>query len=83
MQQRWTAFAHGRTPDAADAPAWPKYCAGSPAPRRDDATAGAADSTADAVGARATLVIERRDTVVADLDGDLRTAWGDRVLDFR
>lgn len=25
MQQRWTAFAHGRQPDAADAPAWTPY----------------------------------------------------------
>lgn len=64
MQQRWTAFAYGRTPDAEDAPTWPPY---------------AVDETA---GARATLVIERQDTVVPDLDRPLRLAWGDEVLDF-
>lgn len=31
---------------------------------------------------RATLVIDRHDQVVADLDGDLRRAWGDEVLTF-
>ncbi len=61
MQERWTAFAHGRTPDAADAPAWRAYDAES----------------------RATLVIERQDTVVDDLDAPLRAAWGDEVLTFR
>lgn len=65
MQQRWTAFAHGRTPDAVDAPTWPPY------------------ATADTADARATLVIERQDTIVPDLDGPLRPAWGDEVLDFR
>ncbi|MBS1897227.1 MULTISPECIES: carboxylesterase/lipase family protein [unclassified Microbacterium] len=65
MQQRWTAFAHGRNPDAADAPAWPAY------------------SVDGAGGARATLVIERQDAIVDDLDGALRPAWGDQVLDFR
>jgi para-nitrobenzyl esterase len=32
---------------------------------------------------RATLVIDRADTVVDDLDRDLRAAWGDEVLSFR
>ncbi len=67
MQDRWTAFAHGRTPDAdgvPGAPHWPAYVA------------------ADGDGARATLVIERHDTVVDDLDASLRAAWGDQVLDF-
>lgn len=31
---------------------------------------------------RATLVIDGQDTVVDDPDGDLRVAWGDRVLGF-
>ncbi|MFJ4167673.1 carboxylesterase/lipase family protein [Microbacterium sp. NPDC089698] len=65
MQQRWTAFAHGRTPDAAEGPVWPAY------------------SVADDGGIRATLVIDRQDAVVDDLDGPLRPAWGDEVLDFR
>jgi para-nitrobenzyl esterase len=32
---------------------------------------------------RSTLVIDKVDTVVDDLDGDLRVAWGDQVLGFR
>lgn len=32
---------------------------------------------------RATLVIDKHDAVVDDLDGDIRTAWGDQVLNFR
>ena len=32
---------------------------------------------------RATLVIDKRDTVVDDLDRALREAWGDDVLSFR
>jgi para-nitrobenzyl esterase len=31
---------------------------------------------------RATLVIDKQDSVVADLDRDLRTAWGDEVISF-
>ena len=65
MQERWTAFAHGRTPDASGAPVWTPY------------------STSEAAAARQTLVIERQDTLVPDLDGPLRAAWGDEVLDFR
>lgn len=34
-------------------------------------------------GDRATLMIDRCDTVVADLDQPLRAAWGDDVLSFR
>ncbi len=64
MQQRWLAFAHGRTPDADAAPAWPAYVA----------------TGADA--ARHTLVIDRHDRIVPDLDGELRAAWGDQVLSF-
>ncbi|GAA0992370.1 carboxylesterase/lipase family protein [Subtercola frigoramans] len=33
-------------------------------------------------GERSTLVIDRHDRVVDDLDGDLRKAWGDEVLSF-
>lgn len=65
MQERWTAFAHGRNPDAGGAPAWEAY------------RPTGADSR------RATLVIDAHDTVVSDLDGPLRTAWGDEVLTFR
>lgn len=61
MQERWTAFAHGRTPDATGAPEWESY-----------------DTTS-----RATLVIDRQDTVMPDLDASLRSAWGDEVLTFR
>ena len=32
---------------------------------------------------RATLVIDKQDSVAADLDRDLRTAWGNEVLSFR
>ena len=32
---------------------------------------------------RSTLVIDREDRVVGDLDGDIRAAWGDEVLSFR
>ena len=32
---------------------------------------------------RATLVIDRQDTMVDDLDGPLRAAWGEDVLSFR
>ncbi|MGV9709183.1 carboxylesterase/lipase family protein [Gordonia sp. NPDC003424] len=32
---------------------------------------------------RATLVIDAEDRIVADLDADLRKAWGDEVLGFR
>lgn len=65
MQERWTAFAHGRAPDArttADAPAWLPY--------------SASDSS------RHTLVIERQDSIISDLDGPLRAAWGGGVLNF-
>ncbi|MBO0675958.1 carboxylesterase/lipase family protein [Mycolicibacterium sp. S2-37] len=34
-------------------------------------------------GDRATLVVDRDDRVVDDLDGELRAAWGDEVLSFR
>ena len=71
MQQRWTAFAHGQAPDADDAPAWQPY-----------ATATRDADEAETASARVTLVIDRRDTVVPDLDGALRAAWGDQVLAF-
>ncbi|MCJ1707630.1 carboxylesterase/lipase family protein [Microbacterium sp. VKM Ac-2923] len=61
MQERWSAFAHGREPAASESPDWPPY----------------------SVDTRATLVIDRRDRVVGDLDADLRRAWGDDVLAFR
>lgn len=32
---------------------------------------------------RQTLVIDRQDAVVSDLDAPLRAAWGDEVLTFR
>ena len=54
--------------------------------RAPDAAAGPVwvpYSTTAADDARQTLVIERQDTVVPDLDGQLRAAWGDEVLDFR
>lgn len=37
----------------------------------------------DSEGARSTLVIDRTDRVVDDLDHSLRDAWGDQVLSFR
>lgn len=36
----------------------------------------------DADAARATLVIDAQDSLVVDLDHDLRAAWGDEVLSF-
>ena len=38
--------------------------------------------TADEGDTRATLVIDRHDVVVDDLDGELRHAWGDNILSF-
>lgn len=38
--------------------------------------------TVDGGDARATLVIDRHDLVVPDLDGELRRAWGDETLAF-
>jgi len=32
---------------------------------------------------RTTLVIDRHDEVVDDLDRGIRTAWGDEILSFR
>lgn len=60
VRARWTAFAHGRAPDAAEAPPWIPY---EPA-------------------SRDTLVIDREDRGVTDLDAALRTGWGDSVLAF-
>lgn len=68
MQARWTAFARGESPDAVASPSWTPFDA--------DAHTGAA-------GDRATLVIDRTDRVVDDLDRDLRAAWGDETLSFR
>ena len=31
---------------------------------------------------RATLVIDKQDSVIDDLDADVRSAWGDDVLSF-
>ncbi|KTS02105.1 carboxylesterase/lipase family protein [Microbacterium testaceum] len=61
MQERWSAFAHGREPAASGAADWPVFSPDS----------------------RATLVIDRHDRIVDDLDADLRRAWGDEVLTFR
>ncbi|MDF2990189.1 MAG: carboxylesterase type [Microbacterium sp.] len=44
---------------------------------------GASDWPAYTPDSRATLVIDRRDRLVDDLDIDLRRAWGDEVLTFR
>lgn len=60
MQERWTAFVKGQSPDCAQGPAWPAY---------DDHK-------------RATLVIDATDTVVDDLDAEIRSAWGDNVISF-
>ncbi len=71
MQERWTAFAHGRTPDATGAVEWRPYQVEPGEPGSPDAPAP-----------RETLVIDHADTLVADLDGPLRAAWGDEVLTF-
>jgi para-nitrobenzyl esterase len=59
MQDRWTAFAHGREPEVE--PDWPAYT----------------------VEQRSTLVIDREDEVVDDLDRGIRSAWGNEILSFR
>ncbi|TQJ32104.1 carboxylesterase/lipase family protein [Microbacterium sp. SLBN-146] len=69
MQERWTSFAHGRTPDAADTVVWGRY--------------RTVDGTGDGDRPRETLVIDHVDTLVSDPDASLRTAWGDEVLTFR
>jgi para-nitrobenzyl esterase len=45
--------------------------------------AGEPEWTPFTSGDRATLVIDRSDRVVDDLDRGIRTAWGDEVLSFR
>jgi para-nitrobenzyl esterase len=45
--------------------------------------AGEPEWTPFTPGDRATLVIDRSDRVVDDLDRGIRTAWGDEVLSFR
>ncbi|MEV7769623.1 carboxylesterase/lipase family protein [Microbacterium sp. NPDC086615] len=49
----------------------------------EPAASGAADWPRFTRDSRATLVIDRHDQVVDDLDADLRRAWGDEVLTFR
>ena len=53
---------------------------GDPNSRLDSATPSWPTFTTDR---RATLVIDAHDSVVDDLDGPLREAWGDEVLGFR
>lgn len=68
MQSRWLAFAGGKSPDDGKGePEWPRYSTG--------------ESSPDGM-VRATLVIDKRDSLVSDLDRQLRLAWGDEVLDF-
>lgn len=50
---------------------------------RDPAASGACDWPPFDVDTRATLVIDRQDRIVDDLDAELRRGWGDRVLTFR
>lgn len=66
IQERWTAFAHGHTPNVTqlrDEPEWLPY-----------RTSGQ--------GARHSLIIGRHDAPVTDLDEALRELWGDEVLFF-
>ncbi len=48
-----------------------------------DAVASPSWAPFDADGERATLVIDRTDRLVDDLDRNLREAWGDETLSFR
>jgi para-nitrobenzyl esterase len=50
---------------------------------RESVASGAPDWPAYTTESRATLVIDRRDRVVDDLDVGLRRGWGDGVLSFR
>jgi len=50
---------------------------------RDPSASDAPDWPVYDVCSRETLVIDRRDRVVDDLDAPLRTAWGDETLSFR
>jgi para-nitrobenzyl esterase len=71
MQKRWLSFAVQGAPEGgAGEPEWPRYSI-------DEDAAGL-----QRPGSRATLVIDKQDQVVDDLDQRLRTAWGDEVLDF-
>jgi para-nitrobenzyl esterase len=57
---------------------WSAFASG-----RAPSASGAPDWPAYTADSRATLVIDRNDRVVDDLDADLRRAWGDDVLSFR
>lgn len=88
MQARWLAFAHGGAPDVPGATA--PDVAGATAPDGADGSAPRAVAPADAPAwpryvatDRATLLIDRGDTIVHDPDGDVREAWGPEVLAFR
>ncbi|CAN5324869.1 carboxylesterase/lipase family protein [soil metagenome] len=76
MQTRWLAFAvHGVPSGPAGEPEWPRYEIGAGEPASADAVAPARDE-------RATFVIDKHDSLVYDLDRELRLAWGDEVLSF-
>ncbi len=71
MQTRWLSFAAQGVPKGSVGESeWPQYLI-------DEDTAEPQRS-----GFRATLVIDKQDRVVDDLDHQLRIAWGDEVLDF-
>ncbi|MFJ4038515.1 carboxylesterase/lipase family protein [Microbacterium sp. NPDC090007] len=50
---------------------------------REPSASAAVDWPAYDIETRATLVIDRTDRVVPDLDRELREAWGDEILSFR
>ncbi|MDF1478988.1 carboxylesterase/lipase family protein [Leifsonia sp. H3M29-4] len=66
MQTRWLTFAVDGVPNGPHGE--PEW------PRYE--------TGADGAGERATLVIDKRDSVVDDLDREVRLAWGDEVLSF-
>jgi para-nitrobenzyl esterase len=58
---------------------WSSFAAqGKPA-----APAGGPDWPAYQDGDRACLIIDKRDTVVSDVDADIRAAWGSEMVSFR
>ena len=76
MQTRWLAFAvHGEPTGPAGEPEWPSF-------RLETREASAANASPNASVERATFVIDKHDSLVYDLDHDLRLAWGDDVLSF-
>jgi len=76
MQTRWLAFAVDGVPTGQPGePEWLPY-------RVEEAWSATTDASGPSAGHRATLVIDKQDSLVHDLDETLRLAWGTEVLSF-